>query len=135
MPDEDDDPNAPPDAAAPAVEVPDAANPVQQKRIRNRAKFEKEQGAEFWRAMLATEIGRREIWSLLTNAHTFEDRFACGPNGFPQPEATWFQAGEKAVGMRLYLSLLKLDLPGVTAMHEQCDTSFEKVRRPRRSET
>ena len=36
--------------------------------------------------------GRQEMWGLLQAAHAFEERFACGPNGFPQVEATWFHA-------------------------------------------
>lgn len=122
LPDDEDD--APPNAAEPEQETPNAADPEQQKRIRRRDKRELAEGDEFWGAVLAAPVGRREIWRLLTSLHTFEDRFAVGPNGFPQTEATWFQAGEKASGMRLYLSLLRIDHAAVHLMHTEHDSRF-----------
>lgn len=132
----DDEDEAPPNAAEPEHETPSAADPEQQKRIKNRAKREAAEGDAFWRRALEDKVGRREIWRLLMNAHTFEDRFAVGPNGFPQSEATWFQAGERAVGQRLYLSLLRIDHGAVYAMHTEHDAAFGGGKPPpRRTET
>lgn len=79
----------------------------------------------FWRSLLANAIGRKVLWDFLNNqCHIFEDRFACGPNGFPDPQATWFHAGEKSVGMRLYRTLLRTDLDGVREMHREYDSAF-----------
>lgn len=128
MPDEDDDALLP-DAADPAVEMPDASDPKQQKRIRNKAKREADEAKRFWTAALADPVGSREIWRLLNDAHTFETRFATGPNGFPQPEATWFHAGEQAWGMRFYQTLAIHDRGGLLAMHDLHDDRFGQVKR------
>lgn len=81
----------------------------------------------FWRDMLKTPVGRRVLWELLNGScHIFEERFACGPNGFPQPEATWFHAGERAIGDRIYRTLLRNDLEGVRLMHEEYDPQFSR---------
>lgn len=135
MPDEDDE--ILPDAADPATEMPDASDPRQQKRIRNKGKRETEEARQFWTTVLADPIGRREIWRLLNDAHTFETRFATGPNGFPQPLATWFHAGEQAWGQRFYQTLAIHDRAGVLALHDEFDDRFGKVKRipaPRQEE-
>lgn len=109
------------------------ASSIQTVRGRNRALLKA--NAEvilFWRSCLASAIGRRVLWDLLNNqCHIFEDRFACGPNGFPQPQATWFHAGENAIGMRLYRTLLRNDIHGVTLMHRENDAAFTEPK-PRR---
>jgi hypothetical protein len=103
-----------------------------ERRRRTRIKREYDEAVAFWSHALSTEVGRREIWRLLESAHTFEDRFACGPNGFPQVEATWFQAGEKAFGQRLWLTLQKYDITGVLRMHSELDPRLAKPNVPRR---
>jgi hypothetical protein len=86
-----------------------------------------------YRRLLSTAIGRRLIWELLQTCHTFEQRFANGPNGFPQPDATWFHAGEQSVGLRLYQSLMRIDRAAVFVMHDENDANFaEPVKAPRR---
>lgn len=87
---------------------------------------------QFWKQIFAHPVGRREMWGILDNAHTFETRFACSPTGFPQPEATWFHAGEKEVGLRLYRSWLVLDAEGVLTMQREHDPDFRKPERPKR---
>lgn len=110
--------------------IPNAADESQVREARHQSRKRKDQKGDFWKACLATPIGRQEIWELLTvRCHTFENRFACGPNGFPQPEATWFQAGEKNVGSEFYQDLLFMDRNGVMAMHEQCDPRYAKPKR------
>lgn len=134
LPDDEDD--IAPNAAEPEHETPSAADPEQAKRIRNRGKREAAEGDAFWRQVLADKVGRREVWRLLMNAHAFEDRFAVGPNGFPQSEATWFQAGERSVGQRLYLSLLRIDHAAIYTMHTEHDGAFGGGKPPpRRTET
>lgn len=75
---------------------------------------------------LSTKSGRHELYRVLASACTFEDRFACGPNGFPQPEATWFQAGEKSLGQRLFLTWLRIDREAVFLMLDENDPRFSK---------
>lgn len=105
-------------------QIENAASPKAQRRRKLTAKLRQREHEQFWRAVLASETGRREIWGLLASAHTFEERFACGPNGFPQVEATYFHAGEQAFGQRFYQTLLILDLEGVRAMHAENDHRF-----------
>lgn len=102
----------------------DAASPKQHENKRRRVAREKLEALEFWRGVFGSEVGRREIWALLLSAHTFEERFACGPNGFPQPEATWFQAGEQAFGQRLYQSWSRDHRAAVLLMHDENDARF-----------
>ena len=87
---------------------------------------------EFWRQVLAHPVGKREIWGILSDASTFGERFACGPNGFPQSEATWFHAGEQALGLRLFLYLQKLQPEAVWAMQREFDPRFQKPAPPNR---
>lgn len=56
----------------------------------------------FWADVFASQVGRREMFALLGKLGTFDHPFAVGPNGFPQPEATWARYGAAAVGLDLY---------------------------------
>ena len=85
----------------------------------------------FWQQALAHPIGRREIWRILDSAHPFETKFACGPNGFPQSEATWFHAGQQDFGLRLYHSLLLLNREGTLLMQDEHDPRFAKPTPPK----
>lgn len=80
--------------------------------------------ATFWRNVFADPVGRYEMWGILASAHAFEERFACGPNGFPQPEATWFNAGQQALGQRLYQTWMQHDFEGVHLMLTENDSRF-----------
>lgn len=133
MSDDDDLPEAMPDAAAPAGEqAVDAATPQGLKRQRNKAERERLEADVFWKRVFADPIGRRELWYLLAACHTFEERFACGPSGFPQPEATWFHAGEQSVGLRLYQHWLAHHRDGVALMHDEHDPRFAKPEQRKR---
>jgi hypothetical protein len=112
----DDDADGPDDAAD------EVAITAKRRRTRRRVNL----AVEFWRDVFASEVGRAEMWKLLQDTHAFEERFACGPNGFPQTEATWFHAGEMAFGLRLYHSWLALDHAGVALMHSENDSRFPK---------
>ena len=86
----------------------------------------------FWKEAFGNPFVRQEMWGILADAHTFEERFACGPNGFPQPEATWFHAGEQAFGLRLFLRWQQLDPDGVRLMLMEHDPRFKKPPPPKR---
>lgn len=120
----------------PETELPegigDAADGKRIRKRRERVQDEALAGAAFWRAALNDPVGRREIWSLLISCHTFEERFACGPTGYPQPEASWFQAGERETGLRLYRSLLRIDHELVSQMHHEHDAAFASSKPKRR---
>lgn len=78
----------------------------------------------FWQSVFADPVGRRCMWKLLQESHPFEERFACGPNGFPQAEATWFHAGEQALGLRIYQAWLAKHPLEVMEMHKEHDPRF-----------
>ena len=102
------------------------------RRTQDRILREQKEQAAFWQAVLGNRIGRREIWRLVADpqwGHAFERPFAVGPNGFPQPEATWFQAGAKDLGMRLYHELMRIDPEGTLVMLKEHEPSFQKPKR------
>jgi hypothetical protein len=105
----------------PADETVNAADPVAARERRRKIDIDRENAEQFWQRVFADPIGRREMWGILQSAHAFEDRFACGPNGFPQPEATWLQAGEQAFGLRLFFSWQRMDPHGVLQMQLEND--------------
>jgi hypothetical protein len=125
---DDDDPEDIPSTDQPTV---DAADPQAVAAAVRRQRKAGDRGAEWWQAALASETGRHEIWALLTEAKTFEAVFAVGPSGFPQPEATWFAAGKRELGLTLYRSLLRIDHAAVCRMHQECDPAFSVPKRKR----
>ena len=127
------DPNAedegPVDQAAETINLSD---PRSVRRSRDRQKRERQEADGLWRAVLADKIGRREMWRLLTEAHTFNTDFACGPNGFPQPEATIHNLGRQQWGLKLYHELLRIDHAAVHQMHVEHDPRFIVAKPARR---
>jgi len=124
---EDDDDGAP--AEQPTV---DASNKTTHRSAQIKRIVEAEQVRRFWSNALRDPVGQRVLWQLLADLHTFEERFACGPNGFPQPEATWFAAGEQAVGLRLHRTFARHDREALFAMHDKFDPAFAQPKPPRR---
>lgn len=125
----DDDQESEVDALQPTVS---AADPAGKRRQETRIKREVREAREFWQSVFASPVGRREMWGILQAGHAFEERFACGPNGFPQPEATWFHAGEQAFVQRLGMSWSVLDRAGYFLMLDEHDPRFAKPRPPRK---
>lgn len=125
-PDEDDD--APPAADQPTVS---AVKPPS-RRAQARAGRDVREQHEFWTAVLASDIGRREIWRMLAAGHPFETRFGVGPNGFPQPEASWIHRGEQDLALRFFFTLQRIDPQGVLLMQTEHDPRFAKPRRARK---
>ena len=113
-------------------DLPNAAEPSRINERVARVKKDDELAESFWRSVLGDAIGRREIWAILQTAGTFDERFSVGPNGFPQSEATWFSAGQKALGLRIYHSLLVRDHQNVYQMHLENDPRFTKIKPKRR---
>ena len=129
MTDDDDEP----EAVSSEVPADDAAVEPKAYRAKQRDAEQRDmERAKFWRDVLAGEIGRREIFALLTDAHAFEERFACGPNGFPDPHATFFHAGEQAFGHRLFLTVLKYDRARTLLMLEENDARLARPAPPKR---
>jgi len=108
----------------------DAASRQSLRKRERRIDKERREREQFWRGIFSTEIGRREMYDLLRAAGAFEEKFACGPNGFPQPEATWFHAGSHAFGQRLFNSWAILDRAGVFMMLDENDSRFARSKAP-----
>jgi hypothetical protein len=92
--------------------LPEPDDVGERRRVeRKKAKAEREREEEigFWRDCLATPIGRRAFYKLFEQSGLWEQPFACGPNGFPQPEATWFRGGERALAKRIHDFLQQID--------------------------
>lgn len=98
-----------------------AAEPRVVKKRAAKRKLQEQEGEAFWRSALSTQTGRREIWKLLALCQAFDVPFQTGPNGFPQPEATWFKAGSIACGQRLYQKLARIDRAAVFLMGDEFD--------------
>lgn len=121
-----DDDERPLDRPEAEPEQPSAVDARAHGRIRAGKKLKARESEKFWRDIFESELGRREMWGLLQSAHAFEERFACGPNGFPQVEATWLHAGEQALGQRLYQTWLVRFPELVALMHSENDVRFQK---------
>ena len=105
------------------VEADSLADPAKRAR---RIKTDVSEAVRWWKQAMSAPAGRGEIWKLLTDAHTFETRFACSPTGFPQPEATWFEAGKQAWGQALYHRLLRMAREETSLMLDENDPAFAK---------
>lgn len=114
MAEPDDDPT---DGGQPKVEIAtaqrtgqdDAADP---KKVRGKARAVQSalrDTVDFWSMVMETQQGRREVWRLLHegDGHPFAVRFGTS-GGFPQPEASWLEAGKQGHGFDQYLYLLTL---------------------------
>ncbi len=102
----------------------DAGSPKAVKKRLNKLQILAAEETRFWQGVFADPIGRRCMWKLLSESHPFEERFACGPNGFPQAEATWFHAGEQSLGLRIYQAWLAKHPLEVMEMHKEHDPRF-----------
>ncbi len=113
------------DPEEPIPETTSLTDPRSQRRARDRIKREAQESASLWRAILNDKIGRREMWRLIQeDCNGFTPPFACGPNGFPNEQATWFQAGLYSLGQRLYQRWLRIAPDSVRLMHEENDSAF-----------
>lgn len=108
--------------------VVDAATPegvAKQRKATRRVKTEAE---EFWGGALSTEAGRRQIFEHITSGGAFTTPFAVSPSGFPQPEATWFTAGQRAFVEQFFHRLMVHDFDGVKLMLLENDERFKESR-------
>jgi hypothetical protein len=112
--------------------IGNAADPADQ-RVRRERKQEVElAGDAVWRQLLSSPAGRFEVWNFLQINHFSTVVFAIGPGaGFPQPESTWFQAGQRETALALYRSLCRISWELIGVMHTECDPAYPKLHKPR----
>ena len=124
---EDDDLTDEPAADAEHVEpILDVGDPVAVRKRAKKLKFDRREAVDFWRTVFASPVGRREMWGILAACHFNDTKFQCGPNGFPQSEATWYALGEQSIGRRLSDSWALLDRDGYFRMLDEFDPRFAK---------
>jgi hypothetical protein len=134
-----DDPIPEEEEEIPSVADPEGAHNLldarANRRTRKRIDNEAELASKFWRDVFSTPVGRREMWRLLSsgsNGDPLRPPFALGPSGFPQPEATWFEAGRYATA-QTWLQIWSIYArEGVFAMLDEHDPRFAKPRKARR---
>jgi hypothetical protein len=102
----------------------DAGNPDHVRKRETAQQIKDRESDRFWKSVFSDPVGRREMWLFLEAAKPFEERFACGPNGFPQPEATWFNAGQQSLGLRIYQTWLNKFPELVMQMQRENDPRF-----------
>lgn len=72
----------------------------------NKTRTEAREASDFWRAVLSDKTGRREVFKLLTLLRSFETSpFAATPAGFPDTNATFYNAGQIDQGRAVYQML------------------------------
>ena len=125
-----DQPAEPSDDTQPDAGPVDAADPVVHRQRLTKAALHHREVERFWQRVFDDPIGRSEMWDLLQQAGTFDDRFGVGPNGFPQPEASWFHMGARSLGLRLYQSWTALARGGVMLMQDEHDPRFARPKMP-----
>lgn len=127
---DDEQPPQPSDEPQPDSGPVDAADPgVHRKRL-TRAALRDRDIRRFWQGVFSDPIGRSEMWGILQQAGTFDDRFGVGPNGFPQPEASWFHMGARSLGLRLFQSWGAFAREGVALMQDEHDPRFTRPKMP-----
>lgn len=93
----------------------DANDPVQAQERSKSARLRERQRREFVARMLADPAGRDWLWSVLdVTCRVWEPRFGTSPAGFEQRDATFFQLGQREVGLQLMRELMR-DHPVLTA--------------------
>ena len=120
----------PSDDAQPDTGPVDAADPVAHRKRLTKAALRHREIERFWQRVFDDPVGRAEMWGILQQAGTFEDRFGVGPNGFPQPEQSWFHMGARSLGLRLFLSWGALARNGVMMMQDEHDPRFTRPKMP-----
>jgi hypothetical protein len=106
--------------------VVSAVDEPQRKRRESVKKRKEREDREFLKMALNVEAGRRFLWNILAECHTFETIFR-HDHGLPIDMATWMCLGEQQIGQRLY-QLWHIKNPvGVMAMLKENDPRFAEV--------
>jgi hypothetical protein len=115
-----------------APEILDAGEPGFRRQRLSKAALEYLELERFWQAVFASPFGRKQMWDILRQAGAFDDRFGVGPNGFPQPEQSWFHMGARSLGLRLFRTWSKYAREGVMLMQDENDKFLQRPKMPQR---
>lgn len=116
-------PDEPPDQ-------PDAGNPADvRRRAREQRRIAKED-REFEASLFSTPAGRRFLYRLLDDTGALKPpRFSTGPNGFPQPDATFYLMGQRDLGTAWYHRWAIDNRADIFAMLDENDPNFKRKSR------
>ena len=90
-----------------------------------------EEQRQFWRDVMSTDVGRREMWALLAGVtHLFETRFANSPSGAPDHMATMALLGQQMVGQAIHDTLFRYARESTLLMHDEHDRRFDRPTMP-----
>ena len=120
----------PDDPAQPDPDIVDAGSRRAYRKRLTKAALRDREIQRFWQGIFADPVGRAEMWGILQQAGTFDDRFGVGPSGFPQPEASWFHMGARSLGLRLFQTWIGHAREGVFMMQDEHDPRFVKPKMP-----
>lgn len=95
--------------------------------------YQERERREFWRMVLSSVVGRREVWGILNACHPFEVKFGLGPSGVPDPQATFMAMGEQQIGLNIFLRLQQMEPEGTQKMLLEHDPRFKKIEPKTRS--
>ncbi len=130
---DDDDPDEHLDeAVSPETPVHDSASPKAYRASQKDQAIREAERVQFWNAVMHSDVGRREMWGLLQDAHFDSDQFGISPAGFPDPMASWLNRGAQAFGYRMFLTLLKHAREGTLLMLQEHDHRIKAPEPPRR---
>jgi hypothetical protein len=132
IPDDDAPEDRPDDAASPTEEIRQFREPRSKKRAdRDQAREFAAREAErekFWKVVLFSDVGRREMWGHLQDAHFDADLAGFTPNGSHDPMGAWLNRGAQAYGYRFFLTLLRYAPEQTLLMLQEHDTRIKKER-------
>jgi hypothetical protein len=89
-------------------------------------KLEEENSLNFWKTVLRSVTGRREMWGIFIKTKAFDDTFGCSPNGTSNDQETFFHLGKKSFGLKFYYELMAIDPEAIVAMHKENDPRVMK---------
>ena len=117
-----------PDAQDAEDPQPSAVDDKANKRIRNRKKREEAQREKFWKDVFSSEVGRREMWGLLSKLHPFQVMAGTTPVGMADERMTWMHLAEQLVGQHLFQEWFNMEPELVLQMRAENDKRFQKAK-------
>lgn len=109
-----------------AEPLPSAVDPETPKRHRTRAKREEIEARAFWRSVFESDVGRREMWRLLSKLHPFTFEFGRTAAGTEHERITWMHMAEQIVGQAIFLEWQARHPELVLQMQREHDPRFPK---------
>ncbi len=114
-------------SGAPDEEVtgqPSSTDTVANKRRESKKVRKEREDREFFKLIMASEVGRRFLWAIINECKPFDNEFAFGPVGFPDVHETFFRLGKREIGQKLYQTWHLRDPENVMKMLVENDKRY-----------